>query len=94
MLLPNHFARSIMETALHRKKVVRQVRGRPAEEEEASCTKYYSIKVEKNILFLKLISSDLTMEQWISAVSRVSLYMKPVTSQKITLSWLRLIRGN
>lgn len=83
MLLPNHFAKSIVETVLHRKKVVRQVCGRPAEEPETSCVKYYSIKVGKNIWFLKLISSDLTMEEWISAPSTVSPYMKPGTSQKI-----------
>lgn len=86
---------SVMKTAL-RKKRVRLVCGRPSGEAGTICVKCCSMKVEKNIWFLELISSELRTEYWISTPSMCSPYIKPGTSQiqvKITLEWFRLVLG-
>lgn len=50
MLSPKHFVKSIMKTALHRKKVVRLVRARPAAEAE-TCVICRSIRARRTFDF-------------------------------------------
>lgn len=75
------------ENSSSQKKIVRLVCVRPAEEAE-TCVICCSIRVEKNIWFLEVFSSELGTEHWILTASMSSPYIKLGTSliqEKITL---------
>lgn len=75
---------------------VRLVCARPAGEAKTICVKCCSIKVEKYIWFLELISSELRIEHWISTPSMSRWCIEPSTFQiqvKITIGWLTLFLG-